>query len=500
MKKVIVNMSSREKRYAILEDDKLVKLEVFLPNQQSLVGNIYVGKVTKLFPGMDAAFIDFGQDKNGFLHRDQLPSFQLSKQENGSAVPGTIGKYVRQGERLLVQVTRDETGTKGARLTGLIELSTDYLVYIHGIDYVGVSKKFEDPQSQQKWRNAAIEHKKADEGLIIRTSMENQGFERFQNQLLTLREKYAELHKKAAASKSPRLLYRSDTFLESVQREISREQTGELIIDDFAGFKELEEWLSLHPGTWKAGYYKGRQNIFSEKKIGSQLERVFKRIVWLENGGYLIIEETEALTVIDVNTGKYTGKAEKEQTVFETNLQAAKEAASQIRLRNIAGIILIDFINMKDRENRRTITEALKEESKQDEMRTTVIGFTELGILQLTRKKTAPSLSEKMTEPCPCCQGTGKIDSPETIAFRLERELMEHRNRDAEAVWIEMSVKVAEVLLGESEAYRPILEGAIGMKIFVTHVDGLHSTYAIKRFGSIAEINTAMSEAKKQSQ
>lgn len=500
MKKVIVNMSSRERRYAVLKDDKLVKLEVFPPNQQSLVGNIYVGKVTKLLLGMDAAFIDFGQEKNGFIHRDQLPTFQLSKHENGNAAAGTIGKYVRQGERLLVQVTRDETGTKGAKLTGLIELSTDYLVYIHGIDYVGVSKKFEDLHKQEIWRNAALEHKKADEGLIIRTSMEKQGLEKFQEQLLTLRGKYDELHKKAAASKSPGLIYRADTFLESVQRETGREQTGEVLIDDFAGYKELEEWLSLHPGTWKAGYYKGRQNIFSEEKIESQLERVFRKIVWLENGGYLIFEETEALTVIDVNTGKYTGRAEKEQTVFETNLQAAKEAANQIRLRNIAGIILIDFINMKNSENRRAITEALKEESKRDEMRTTVIGFTELGILQLTRKRTAPSLNEKMTVPCPCCQGIGKIESPETIAFRLERELMEHRNRDVEAVWIEMSVKAAEVLLGEREAYRPTLEGAIGMKIFMTHLDGLHNTYVIKRFGSIAEIKTAMSEAKKQSQ
>lgn len=495
MKKVIINMLSREKRYAVLEDDKLVKLEVIPPNQQSLVGNIYVGKVTKILPGMDAVFIDFGEEKSGFLHRDQLPSYQLSESENRNTGTGTIAKYVRQGERLLVQVTRDGTGTKGAKLTGLIEISTEYLVYIRGMDYVGVSKKFEDPLSQQKWRNIAIEQKREDEGLIIRTSMEKEGPELFHKQLLTLRKKFDDIHNKAASLKSPGLLYSKDTFLESVQREIAREQTGEVIIDDFEGYKELDSWLSIHPVSWKAVYYKGRQNIFSEEKIESLIERVFKRIVWLENGGYLIIEETEALTVIDVNTGKNTGKVDKEQTVYETNLQAAKEAANQIRLRNIGGIILIDFINMKNSGHRRAIMEALKEESKQDERRTTVIGFTELGILQLTRKKTSPSLGEKLTEPCPCCLGTGKIESPETIAFRLERELLEHRNQDEEAVWIETSVKAAEVLMGEKESYRPTLEGAIGMKVFVTHPDSLRNNYVIKRFGSIAEIKNAMKTA-----
>ncbi|RFU65859.1 Rne/Rng family ribonuclease [Peribacillus glennii] len=488
MKKIIVNMATREKRFAVLENNKLVKLEVVPPSQESLVGNIYLGKVTKVLPGMDAVFIDFGQKKNGFLHRDQLPSFQ-----SGNPVEeGPIGKYVRQGEKLLVQVTRDETAGKGAKLTGLVELSMEYLVYIYGIDYVGVSKKFKDPHSQQNWRDAAFKHKRTDEGLIIRTSMENQGLEIFLKQLNTLRETYADIHRRSAALKSPGLLYSKDTFLERVQTEIKPEETGEVIIDDFAGFKQLEEWLSVRQGPWKAVYYKGRENIFSKEKIEPQLDRTFKKIVWLDNGGYLIIEETEALTVIDVNTGKYTGKAEKEQTALQTNLQAASVAANQIRLRNIGGIIVIDFINMKDSRHKRAIIEAIIEETKHDENRTTVVGFTELGILQLTRKKTSPSLSEKLQKTCPCCDGTGSIDSPETIAFRLEREMMEHRNRDEEAVWIEISEAAAEVLLGEGDAYRPALEAAIGMKIFITYPVGLHNPYTIKRFGSIEEITMAL--------
>lgn len=487
MKKVIVNLASREKRYAVIENEKLVKIETISPNQQSLVGNIYLGKVTKVLPGMDAVFIDFGEAKHGFLHRDQLPSFQISK-----STTDPIGKFVREGEKLLVQVTRDETGTKGAKLTGLIELSNDYLVYIHGIDYVGVSKKFQDgPESQQKWRSAAFERKKANEGLIIRTSMEKQSLEMFQEQLHALRTKYSAIESKAASLKHPGLLDATDTFLEMVKRETASEETGQIIIDDFSGYKELNE----SPGAWEVIYYKGRNNIFSEEKVEPQLERAMKKIVWLQSGGSLIIEETEALTVIDVNTGKYTGKAEKEQTMFETNLQAAKEAAHQIRLRNLSGIILIDFINMKDAQHRHKIIEQLKEESRLDEMRLTVVGFTELGILQITRKKTSPSLTEKVKDPCPCCSGTGRIDSAETIAFRLERELIEHRHRDEEAVWVEMRKEAAEALFGEREAYRPTLEAAIGMKLFVTHPENAHNKYAIKRFGSITEIEMAVKAA-----
>ncbi|WP_180954690.1 ribonuclease E/G [Bacillus sp. V5-8f] len=488
MKKIIVNTTSREKRFAVIENNKLVKLEVVPPSQQSLVGNIYFGKVTKVLPGMDAVFIDFGEEKNGFLHRDHLPSFQLSNH----AEAGPIGKYVRQGEKLLVQVTRDETAGKGAKLTGLIELSTECLVYIHGIDYVGISKKFKDPHSQQKWREAAFQHKRVDEGLIIRTSMEDQGLEIFEKHLTQLRETYEDLRRRSTALKSPALIHSQDSFIERVQNEIGQEQIGEVIIDDFAAYKKLEEWLSLQHTPWRAVYYKGKENIFSEENIQHQLDKLFKKIVWLENGGYLIIDQTEALTVIDVNTGKYTGKTEKEQTMLQTNLQAAKAAANQIRLRNIAGIILIDFINTKDSQHKKAIINVLKEEAKQDEKRTTVVGFTELGILQLTRKRTSQSLSEKLLKTCPCCNGTGRIDSPETIAFRLERELMEHRNRDEEAVWIETSPITAEVLLGEGEAYRPTLEAAIGMKIFVSNTDGLHHSYTIKRFGSSEEISMAL--------
>ena len=240
------------------------------------------------------------------------------------------------------------------------------------------------------------------------------------------------------------------------------------ILDDFAFYQQLEQRVKKEPLNWKVTYELGKKNIFADHHIDMELDHALKKIVWLDNGGYLIIEETEAFTVIDVNTGKFVGKEKKEETLFQTNLLAATEVAYQLRLRNLAGIVLVDFINMDNPLHKTEVIDRMKKETAKDEMRVSVIGFTELGILELTRKRTSPSLSEKMMIHCPTCGGSGKVLSPETVAFRLERELLEHRKNDEEAVWIETNQAVADLLLGEKESYRPILEEAIAKKMIVT--------------------------------
>ena len=488
MKKMIANLSSREKRVAILEDGVLSKLEIMPPHQSSLVGNVYVGRVTKVLNGMDAVFVDYGRDKNGFLHRDDIPAFQMAKREGKKA----IGHYIREGEKLLVQVTRDETGTKGAKLTGLIEFSTDSLVYIHGIDYVGVSKKFKDDKVQKRWRERALEHKAEDEGLIIRTSMEEEPEEVFLSRLSSLRDTYRECRKKAEAIKAPALLVQKNRILERIEEEMSLTASGELFIDDVEASRNMKNWVQENHSSWEVVYEPGPNNIFSIHQIEEQLAKTLKKIVWLSSGGYLIFEETEAFTVIDVNSGKFTGKAGKEATLFTVNQEAAMEAARQIRLRNISGIILIDFINMEKSRHKQDIIELFKAESSRDEQRIQVVGFTELGILQVTRKRGAPSLAETMTVPCPVCSGSGAVDSPETVAFRLERELFEHRRTDDEAVWIEAAPSVVTVLLGEQEAYRETLEKLLGKTLFFTDLEVSIPQYSIRRFGSRKEIMQAI--------
>ncbi|MGE7601051.1 Rne/Rng family ribonuclease [Peribacillus sp. NPDC097675] len=481
MKKMIVNLSSREKRVAVLENEVLRKIEIMPPHQRSTVGNVYLGKVTKVLPGMDAVFIDYGAEKNGFLHRDEIPAYQLTKRDGESP----INHYIRQGEKLLVQVSRDETGTKGAKLTGLIEFSTEALVYIHGIDYVGVSKKFKNERLQKHWRAKALAYKQEDEGLIVRTSMENESEPVFLDKLNSMRQLYKDLERKASSIKAPALLYEKDTFLEMVITEMNTTTSGQLFIDDFEAYQELKKSNGM---DWNLSYETGPKNIFSERNLDNQVEKALKKVVWLDNGSYLIFEETEAFTVIDVNSGKFTGKVEKEATLFAVNVAAAKEVARQLRLRNISGIILIDFINMEKPEHKLEIINLVKKEAARDEMRIKVVGFTELGILQVTRKRTSPALSETMRVPCPVCNGNGKIESAETVAFRLERELFEHRKTDDEAVWVELSPSVAEVLLGEKESYRPTLEELIAKKLFISYVPGPIHTYSIRRFGSCEEI------------
>jgi ribonuclease G len=483
MKKLIANLSSREKRFAVMEQDRLVKLEVVQPHHASMVGNIYVGKVTKVLPGMEAVFIDFGVKKNGFLHRDELPSFQAAKRTG--SVKGSINHYVHEGEKLLVQVTRDESETKGAKLTGLIELSSTCVVYIYGIDYVGASKKISSHSAQNFWRKIALLHKESGEGLIIRTAMEQQNEDLFLKQLREHRNLMESLKVKAATYKSPGLLLQKDPFIERIFAEISSEEQGEVLIDDVVSYQKLKKRLEFENSKWIVTYEPGPENIFTH--IQPEVERALKKIVWLKNGGYLIFEETEAFAVIDVNTGKFTGKLEKEQTIFETNCAATKEIARQLSLRNIGGIILIDFINMEEETNRRKIYDLMKKETRDDEMRVQVIGFTELGILQLTRKRTSPSLYEKLLMACPTCEGTGKVVSSETIAFRLERELIEYRKRDDEAVWIELNEAVAHAFFGENNAYWPVLEKNMGMKIFATIISDHDNRYRIKRFGTISE-------------
>ena len=490
MKKIIASVISREKRYAVLENGKLAKLEVLPPEHLSTVGNIYLGKVTKVLPGMEAAFVDYGAGKNGFLHRDKLPSFQQARREGREAAG--IGSYVHQGEKIIVQVSRDEAGTKGARLTGLFELTAPSLVFIYGQDYTGVSKKFSNARLQQYWRELADRHKRPEEGLIIRTSMEGSSEAEFAARLESLRELAGTIIRKGAAMKKPGLLYARETFHGMLETEMASEPEGELYVDDGPLARELKKQFGESQQGWKIEYVPGPEDIFSKYQLKAAEEAALKRIAWLPNGGYLIIEETEAFTVIDVNTGKFTGRQEKEETLFTANLAAAREAARQMRLRNIAGIVLVDFINMEEEAHRKAIIQAFQDEVRKDEHHVKVVGFTELGILELTRKRTSPSLAEKQTVPCPVCEGTGRVIHPETAAFRLERELFEHRRQDGEAVWIETTESVAGALLGANGDYRPVLEGAIGKKLFITIIDAADNRFTIKRFGTEAAIREAV--------
>ncbi|MGG3469268.1 Rne/Rng family ribonuclease [Neobacillus pocheonensis] len=472
---LIVNYSSREKRFAFLRDGRVEKIVIDRPEHQSLVGNIYFGTVTKVLPGMNAAFIDIGEEKKAYLHRDVLPSYVLSNEKQAS-----ITSLLHQGEKLLVQVDKDATGTKGPRVTGIIEIQGSNLIYMPNGRYTAVSKKIADERQQANLRRLGSRLKTEEEGIIFRTSSLHSKEEEIFEELGQLRIQYQELLQKAVSIKKPGIIFQKDTFIEMIEEQTAKMSSGEVIVDDLSIKKQLESKNVQINLT----YYNGKENIFSVNKVEHEIDKALKRIVWLDNGSYLIFDETEALTIIDVNTGKFSGKADYQDTVLKTNQLAAMEIARQLRLRDIGGIILVDFIDMKREKDKHSILDLIESKLMNDEKRTKVIGFTPLGILQLTRKKTKVTISEALQVNCPVCEGTGKILSAETVAFRLERELIEHRHTEFEAVLVETTLEVKD----EIQPHLAILEESLHFAVYFSIKHSAQHYYVLKQFGTKNEI------------
>lgn len=476
MDKLIVNFNGMEKRFALVRNNRVEKLIFDRPEQRSLVGNIYYGTVTKVLPGMNAAFIDIGEEKNAYLNRDTLPSYVLSSDSPSEKEKKNVSAFVHQGEKLLVKVDKDATGPKGPRVTGIIEIPGDHLIYMPKGRYVAVSKKIAD--KNESLRSLGKRLKEKEEGIIFRTSSISASEEEITEELADLRQQYLEMVAQTASLKKPGLIFQKDSFIEMIVENAARISEGEVIVDDLSLKKLLEK------SNAKVTYYNGKENIFLANRIEHEIDKALKRIVWLDKGAYLIFDETEALTIIDVNTGKFSGKMDYQDTVLKTNQLAAQEIVRQLRLRDIGGIVLVDFIDMKRDKDKQSILETVENELRKDAKQTKIIGFTPLGILQLTRKKTKVSLSEALQVKCPVCEGTGRILSAETIAFRLERELLEHRQAEFEAVLIETTKEVKKVL----EPHLKLLDEMLSFKVFFSTFPSNHHHYVLKQFGNENEI------------
>lgn len=471
MKKIIVNGLSREKRMAVIEDEQLQHIHIMNTHEESLVGNIYVARVEKTVPGMDAAFVNFGREKNGFLHKEDLVS--SSTKEKGTA----INQLVTQGERLLVQVLRDETEYKGARVTGFIEISTPYMVYIAHQNYIAISKKLPTAE-KELWKKIAVKHQQNREGMLIRTEMSSCNEEFFVHLLEKCRAEYQSLVKKMKSEPVPSLLFKQNVLMDAITKEM-KIGSGIVHVDDFSIFQHLQQ---VQQANWQLDFHRNPENIFSAWNVEQQLEKLHKRIVWLENGSFLVIEEGEAMTTIDVNTGKFTGKHNKEHTLFETNVLAAREAMRQIKLRNISGMILIDFINSSKKSDKEQILREVITCTKNDSTRIQVVGFTDLGILQLTRKVTSASFLQYSTSSCPTCSGTGRVESAQAAAFRLEREIIQQRKNDYEVVVVEITKDVLHWFSGENAVFLKRLEQDSGFEIRFLVIEADKPFFTIKQF------------------
>lgn len=474
MNQIIVHDKTREKRFAILQDQQITEVFIQRPEGESKVGNIYLGKVAQVKTGMDAAFVDLGAGKHGYLHRDQIPAYLHSDEKNKQLFPLT--RFLHEGEKILVQVKKDETELKGALLTALIELTGDNLVYLPDGRYSAVSKKG-DHETRTRWRKKFASVKEEREGVIVRTEAFSASEADVLAEFTLLRQQYQQLLIKCQGMKAPALLLQKMDFHDALLAAVKKLGSGTIFFDNPASMKKIKERLAANDlMNWEMH----EQTLYLEE----ELMKALKKVVWLNNGAYFLIEETEALIVIDVNTGKFTGKQNQQETVLQTNLAAAKEIGRQIKLRDLSGIILIDFINMRDEHERALVSSCLEKELLKDDRKSKIIGFTSLGILQITRKKTKHSLIETMLTNCSVCSGTGKVESAETIAFRLERELMEWMHRDQEEVLIEMTESVKDVFCGENNRYLRKWEEMLKMNIQLNIIDACRPEYRIVRFGS----------------
>lgn len=480
---LIMNLLTSEKRIAVLEQNKVVEFYFSHPFSEEINGNIYAGRVTKVLPGMQAVFVDIGLEKNGFLHRDQLLSYHSDSLPMEEKRKKNVNEYVREGELLLVQVEKNSVGTKGPKLSNIVELSGQYIVYIPAGNYIAISKKMENEASRSYWRDQLQTLLHDREGVIVRTAAEKQSIYSLKEELDKLRNEYEELQKDLKKTKSPTLLKSVDNLAEKVIHQIGILNIDEIIIDEMSLYQRMKQMYPLA----SISYYRERENIFSHFSIDLEVERLTKKMVWLSNGAYLIFEHTEAMTIIDVNTGKYTGKTNLKETVWKTNEQAAIEIARQIRLRDIGGIILIDFIDMKSEDERNRILQLMKDRVSQDRTRTIIYGFTQLGILEMTRKRVRENVLIQQTAPCSTC-GNGYVPSREALTYKLERELIELKGRDIEGVWVEATQDIIHLLNDQNYQLNKVLENNLHLKLFLSERLAPKPDYVIRHIGSIKEI------------
>lgn len=461
MRTLYMNLLGEEKRIAVEEDGKLAELFLQHPNNEEIVGNIYRGRVVNVLPGMQAAFVDIGTEKHAYLRREDLLSFTEG---------ASISQLVHQGQKIIVQVVKEAMDTKGPKVTTKIEFPGKYVVYIPSDSYSAVSKKIRNEGK----RNELLQLGKQG-GFVFRSACERAPIAHVQAEMEELR-RLAEGIQVSGQEKVPFLLYSSQALLTRLFREIPAETVSHIIVDDRLSVRELAERVGQEHVT----LYTGKENIFLSYGVEHEIEKALKKIVWLENGAYLLIEQTETMTVIDVNTGKFTGKQTLQDTVRKTNEAAAIEIARQLRLRDIGGMILIDFINMKDDRDKEAVRNLLIAALKRENTPNRVFGFTALGILEVTRKRKRKSLRDMLGSPCGICNGRGFVSSPETEAYRLQRELLAYRGTDYEAVLVECSPDVQTIFRDGR------LQEALTVE--VQFIDNASPVYHIRHMGTREEV------------
>src|SRR5512136_342376 len=477
---LVINTAAHETRIALIENGTIAELYIERSRVKGIVGNIYKGKVIRVLPGMQAAFVDIGLEKAAFLYVadvfEAIEEFESFMDGNGKKEEPTEGdgpmfhpihpieELLQEGQELLVQVSKEPIGTKGARITSHISLPGRHLVYMPTVDHVGVSRRIEDETERERLKEIVERIKSPGSGFIVRTVSEGKSEEDLIADLNYLTKLWEEVVKKNEKAHAPSLIHSDLDVTQKVVRDILTESVDRIVVDSKPEHDRIVQFITTFMPKMKYSIelYDEEEPMFDHYGLEVEISRALGRKVWLKSGGYIIIEQTEALTAIDVNTGRYVGKHNLEDTILKTNLEAVKEIAYQLRLRNIGGLVVIDFIDMEKKSDWEKVFNALKEALKRDKNKTNVLKMSELGLIEMTRKRTRENLTRLFREPCFYCDGEGWLKSKNSLCYQIFRQIeREAWEIPGDTLILQVHPEIAGLLLDEEHLAMEELEQRI---------------------------------------
>ncbi len=491
---IFVNVTAGETRVALVENGLIVELYVERERDRSIVGNIYNGRVLRVLPGMQAAFVDIGLEKAAFLYvsdiYEEMDEYDVSGEKadddeeegrrrrgGGSGAPPRIQDLLKEGQEILVQVAKEPIGTKGARITSHVSLPGRNLVFMPYMDHVGVSRRIDNDKERKRLREIVLKAKPPGCGFIVRTASGGTTAEELQADMAYLVKLWEAIRERKETVQPPGLVHAELTLTLRAVRDLYTSEVSRLVIDDERQYNEIVEFIrTFMPATKHTVERHDKADpIFDHFGIEVDIDEALRRKVWLKSGGYIIVEQTEALTAIDVNTGRYVGKRSLEDTILKTNLEAVKEVVYQLRFRNIGGIIIIDFIDMERESNREKVFGAFREALRYDKAKTNILKISELGLVEMTRKRTRENLIQVLCEPCSYCEGRGYLKSKVSICYKIFREVKrEAANFRGQKIIVNTHPEVAELLYDEEHGGVEELERTSGKTIIIRAKPSLH--------------------------
>ncbi|EOS95608.1 ribonuclease G [Erwinia tracheiphila] len=469
---LLVNITPSETRVALIDGGILQEIHIEREARRGIVGNIYKGRVSRVLPGMQAAFVDIGLEKAAFLHAsDIVPHTEcVAGDERKNFAVRDISELVRQGQDLMVQVVKDPLGTKGARLTTDITLPSRYLVFMPGASHVGVSQRIESEKERERLKSVVASYCDELGGYIIRTAAEGVGEVELASDAAFLKRLWTKVIERKKRNQTRCRLYGEVALSQRILRDFAGAALDRIRIDSRLTYEHLVEFTGeyIPEMTVKLQLYTGKQPIFDLFDVENEIQRSLDRKVELKSGGYLIIDQTEAMTTVDINTGAFVGHRNLDETIFNTNIEATQAIARQLRLRNLGGIIIIDFIDMNNEDHRRRVLYSLEQALSKDRVKTVINGFSPLGLVEMTRKRTRESIEHVLCQNCPVCKGRGTLKTVETVCYEIMREIVRvHHAYDSDRFLVYASPAVADALKTDESHALAEVEVFVGKQVKV---------------------------------